>query len=221
MTLWSELFPDRNLLSRQYFNRDDGVVEDVPAPAAAGIIRVSASGGGCAGPSPGGNFSGSPGGGAAFARTKTTCTGGEVFTVRVGRAINGTPTQAIIAHQSIVARKTSGTIICRAAHGYMPGGGPVEDCIGDVIRPGQQAVSGIPGASAGDDQDLFPLGFGGPPAARPGGYGNRWGAAYYGGGGWAKWPFYFEPGGGPTVFASSPAGGGLVCVEFFRTDPGY
>lgn len=221
MTNWSTLFPDRNLLSRQYFNRDDGVIDTIAAPEAATIIRVSASGGGNAGTNPGGLSSGSPGGSAAFARTKTTCTPGEQFSVQVGLA--NLYSVATPAGLSIVKRLPSGTVICQADHGLTTAGGLVANCVGDVKRAGARVVEFATSPSPGDDEDPYPLGFGGPGGQRPyGGNGNRWMAAYYGGAGWWKWPYYVGgSGSGYIVFGRTPAGGGLVCVEFYRSDPGY
>ena len=221
MTLWSTLFPDRNLLSRQYFNRDDGVIDTIAAPEAATIIRVSASGGGNAGDNPGGLVSGQPGGSAAFARVKAACTGGEEFSVQVGLA--NRYSVATAAGLSVVKRLPSGTVICQADHGLQNAGGLVANSVGDVRRAGSRVLTQNTAPSPGDDEDPYPLGFGGPGGQRPySGNGNRWMAAYYGGAGWWKWPYYIGAGGsGYAVFASTPAGGGLVCVEFFRTDPGY
>ena len=212
MTLWSDIFPGRQILERHWF-RNPGTFS-VTAPPRATHIRASANGAG--GWSIDTNRAG-PGG--AFARTKTICAPGEVFNVQVGGHSdrNNRASDIGVAGDSFVKRASTLEVIVYADRGRNNGApGQASNCVGDVTRSGQPGgSSSTDGASAGDESDLYQLGFGGRSNA--GGVGGPYGPAPGGGG---RVLVYWQYGGGYFEMAQAP-GTGLVCVEFFEGDPGY
>lgn len=214
MTLWSDLFNSRHLISRTFYGTPTGIL--VTAPPKAAFVRSSMVGAGgwdSAGPtipSAGGVF----GYGAAFARVKATCTPGEGFDLNVG-GILFTHDAGNAGGDSSLARHIGGTVICKAARGTSTAAGAVVDCIGDTKRAGfaPAPVAGQPtgGSSGSDDADTFPLGFGGRGA-------SPFLAAAPGGGGCKNWKAYFD-GASYELFFDLPPGNGRVCLEFFDQDP--
>lgn len=197
MTLLSTLFPNKNLISRTVYDHDGGTPFTVTAPPHAGIIRVSMVGGGA------------QNAGAAFARTKTTCTPGETFTLAIGLGDNG----GAGVRDTTLTRNTGSVILCRAAGATPNTAGSVAGSVGDVKRAGTVgSFFTTAGGSAGDDADPHPLGYGGSGAFVGGATGNEWRAAYYGAGGFEQSSTYPQ---------KTPAGHGRATVEFFATDPGY
>jgi hypothetical protein len=222
VTFWSDLFAQRHLISRTYyFTRG---VTNITVPAKSAYARLSAVGAG------GWIIStGAFGGGAAFARKKTTVTPGETLAVQVGSILHSESAGDALG-DSIVTRVSGSVVLMKAARGTGTGPGLASSSTGDVKRDGSPGVTIFPsgggglstashgGASAGDDADTFPLGFGGRGAIGDI-TGNRRGAAR-GGGGAYRFVFYTDGGGGGSSW-TFPPGDGLVCVEFFDQDPGY
>jgi hypothetical protein len=204
VTLWSSLFNQRHLISRTFYGLPG--TQTIAAPAHAAFIRVSAVGAG-------GKGNGAFGSGAAFARVKAACAPAEQFSVQVG-SIAHTSGAGDALGDSIVKRVTGSVTICKAERGGTVAGA-AGNCVGDVKRSGT-ASSGfgtVGGASAGDDADAFPLGFGGRAAsffvgAAPGGAGGDNVVVY-------------DNGSGFQITFNFPPGDGRVCVEFFDQDPGY
>lgn len=203
MADFSALFAERNLIDRIWF-LNYGTFNGVLVPAGAGIIRAHGLGAG--GLYSGGGFQ--IGGGGAFARTTTTCTPGEALSVKVGqRASNGA------AGDSSVTRTTGSVVLMKAVSGTASAGGASASCVGDVKRSGGGPApyngTGPVRHSGHDLDDTYSLGFGGR------------GAGYYvgatnGGGGASN--VLNEPANGRM---ETPPGHGKVCLEFFKSDPGY
>lgn len=209
MALWSTFFPGPKLISRTMYGYQASPYAIV-APPGATIIRASMVGGGA-------NQAG-----AAFARVKAACTPGEGFTLSVG---NCAATLAGAGGNTVLTRDTGSVIICRADGAENGVAGSVAGSIGDTKRAGSVYVSGlISGASAGDDADPYPLGYGGDGALihiiNAGSHGNDWRYAYPGAGGWLELPGIWGEEGGPGKWSIYP-GQGRATVEFFKSDPGY
>lgn len=210
---WTQVHRKKHLISRVWYRTPGSTA--IVAPAGAAYVRVSMVGAGK-------EKTGSAGDGAAFARSTTSgITPGEGFTVQVGdKASAGSA-----AGDSIFTRTTGSVVLTKAKSGQNAGPGLASGCVGDVKRDGSAAThSGgeFGGASAGDDADTFPLGFGGPGASQitelaPGG--PRSTPAARGAGGGTGLIGYFDPGNSYSVTVDSPAGHGEVCVEFFNRNP--
>lgn len=199
MTLWSDLFPGKSLITRTFYNWQAGAYT-ITAPAKTTIIRASLIGGGAQHAS------------AAFARVKTTAAAAELFTLSVGG----------VGENTVLTRNTGSVIICRADGAEVGVAGTVAASIGDTKRAGSAVA---PYDAPGDDVDDFPLGFGGGGAfvdAGPTGNvdGFDWRAAFAGAGGDAKTSIIA---GNPFEQATftMPGGQGRACLEFFVSDPGY
>ena len=209
MTLWSELFRVRHLLSRTFYSAPGTQV--IVAPDKAAIIRASLS-------AAGGWANGGFGAGAAFARVKAVCAPGDQFSIQVGDIAHSLGAGDALG-DSILTKLPSNTVLAKAARG---GGGNspglAANCVGDTKRsganPGNTAPDGsmAGGLSAGDDADPYPLSFGGRGAS------HRIAAAPGGGG--AKNYVEYQNGGYQQIWTLCP-GNGLICVEFFDQDPGY
>lgn len=211
MTLWTDLHKSRNLISRTFYGTPG--VQTITAPAGAGIIRASAVGAGAWRTN---NF----GGGAAFARVKTTCTPAEQFQIQVGDIAHTLDT-GDSAGDSVVTRVTGTVVILKAVRAIGAAGGLSTSCVGDTKRSGSSTGgTTIGGTSGGDDGDTFALGFGGR-----GYYQDRFSqkflAAAPGGGGAKAYPVYQSFDGSYVIPFNLPPGNGRVCIEFFKTDPGY
>lgn len=215
MTLWSDLFNSRHLLSRTFYGTPGG--PQIAAPARAAFIRVSMVGAGGWGSEPQTvpSAGGQPGYGAAFARVKTTTTPGELFDLQIGGVV-GTHDAGGSPGDSSCTRHVGGTVICKAARGTATAAGNSANCVGDTRRSGSAPTSSggvrVAGFSAGDDADTFPLGFGGRGA-------SQFLAAAPGGGGWKNMKVYASPDGSYELFMDFPPGNGRICVEFFDQDP--
>lgn len=196
--LHPDLFPLGYPLLRRAWFLEPGLF-DVVAPLGTTWIRASAS--------PAGGFKDDVngwGGGGAFAFDEEACAELASFSVQVGDSQFCRPAANTEAGDSWVKR-AGGTVLVSADRGR-PDGTPglADNCVGSVVRSGQAAAINQGGASAGDDGDALPLGFGGRGASATV-------AAWYGGGGGRvsgsfKWPM-------------KPAGDGRVCLEFFRRNP--
>lgn len=201
MTLWSDLFHTRHLLSRTFYHLPGS--QTITAPAGTAFIRASAVGAG-------GWRTGQWGHGAAFARVKQVASPGAQYVVQVGNQANSLDGGSSLGDSFV--QKVSGSVtILLAQRGLSTSPGLAANCTGDVTRTGTAWAGGQQaGGSAGDDADPFPLGFGGRGgmvtlAPAPGGGGGK--------------NIIAIPGYGNTW--TVPGGSGRVCVEFFDQDPGY
>lgn len=196
--LHSDLFPvGYPLLFRRHFSTPGAF--SIAAPEGAVWIRVSSSGaGGFKDDAPGW------GGGGAFAFDAESSVSG-TYTVQVGDADHARTAQNDALGDGWVKRPDT-SVLVYADRGRPNGsGGLIANCTGSIKRAGTASTSTHGGASAGDDADLYPLGFGGRGASSSV-------SAFYGGGGG------FDLGHDVPTF---PANDGLVCVEFFSANPGY
>lgn len=201
--LHTDLFPlGFPLLQRIYFSLITAAPVAIAAPYDAAYIRAMASGaGGFKDDAPGW------GGGAAWAFTGETCAGGDVFTVQVGDSQHARVAANDALGDSWVKRP-NGTALVYADRGRPNGtGGLVANSTGSVLRAGSAATGSAGGASAGDDSDPFPLGFGGRGATETL-------SAWYGGGGGRI------ANDGAHKFLTFPPADGLLCVEFYLFNPG-
>jgi hypothetical protein len=217
VTLFSDLYPNRDLISRQFFTNPG--TTNIVAPAGAAFIRVSAVGAGgftAFGAGTGFRF----GGGAAFARTLTACAAGDHYDVQVGD-IAHTSGAGDALGDSKVTKVVGGAVIVNADRGRgtgAPNKGLAANCVGDVKRDGSDGGAfGPGGSSAGDDADLIQLGFGGPGIGRSAAEGGAREPASYPGAGGAS-SVFVELG---ESYSGLVPGNGMVCVEFFKTNPGY
>lgn len=197
--VYSVLHRHRHLLSRVFYGDPTIGSITIIAPAKATFIRASAVGAGSA--------SGSQaGGGAAFARVKTTTSAGEQFTLSLGNYL--------ITPDTTLVRVTGSVTILKAAGANAQTGGQASNSIGDTKRSGVNANStGYGGASAGDDADPLPLGFGSR------GISGEFLGPGPGGGGWPSHLVYKSADATYTVAFSHPGGDGRACIEFFDKDP--
>ncbi len=205
MTLWTDIFNRRHLISRLYY-KVPGTV-GIVVPLSSAYARFSAVGAG-------GYPTGSWGAGAAFARTKCPVTPGESINLQVGD-IAGTATDPGLASgDSIVTRVTGSVVLCKADRARAGTPGSAANCIGDVKRSGLAGFN-AGGTAAGDEGDPFELGFGGRGAAQLVGSNTGGGQAVHGGGGQRDHDI------GYGVIEFLTAGYGMICAEFFDIDPGY
>lgn len=222
MTLLSELWSERSLISRTWY-RTPGAAA-ATAPAGAVKMRISAVG---AGGWPTLGFSGGGGGGAAYARTFLTVAPGATFTLQIGDIAATLDTNANVLGDSICTRDGDSVVVCKAARGGGSGGfnigpaGLAANSIGDVTRDGSPGTTFGGGDSAGDDADPFPLGFGGQ-AVRWFGFGTSdVHAAARGAGGAKRYPVYYVEEFSFVRWQDFAPGNGQICIEFFNADPGY
>lgn len=219
MTLWSDLYGSRDLISRTFYKTPGTFT--ATAPAATAYLRVSLVGAG-------GWSSSNPtnrGGGSAFARKKLAATPGAQFSIQVGSIYENLITSGVSAPlaDSIVTRVSDSVVIAKAAHGLgtsVPNKGTAANSIGDTVRDGGDGggngYNTTTGFSAGDDADPYPLGFGGAgitPAANN--LSTIWAAPGVGG----LYSSPLTPDSTATIYI--PAGNGMVCVEWFNKDPPY
>jgi len=199
--IWTEVFPlGYPLLGRVFLDAPGGPVA-VQAPSGAVFVRAAVSGAG-----------GFPddvlrwGGGAAYAFRAEACAPGDVFTAQIGDSQFSRPTADTVAGDSWVKRPNS-TVLVYADRGRHSGTrGLAVNSQGAIRRDGTDATADAGGPSAGDDADIYPLGFGGKGA-------DIALAPYFGGGGGRS--TY------PGFAWNYPAGDGRVCLEFYRINPGY
>jgi hypothetical protein len=209
MTTWAQAFNTPNLISRKEYLTQGTTA--VVVPAGATFMRISASGAGGWQVDDGFSVYGA---GAAFARTKTACTAGESLSVQVGNIANTLQGSDTAAGDSKVTRVTGSVILCRADRAHGLTAGLAANSVGDVKRDGSAGVAYTGGVAAGDEADALPLGFGGrgaqwrdPPTRRQ---------PARGGGGIKDMVLLYT-----SYQPSFPPGAGRVCIEYFRTDPGY
>lgn len=203
MTTWTQLHPDEATLLKRKFFKEPGDF-NFTVPAGASYLRATAVG--CGGQ--GDHWGGS----GALARSTVPVTVGDNIKVHVGDVSTAT-----VAGDSSVLRNDNSTI-CYADRGRGNGNrGLAANSIGDVVRdgnPGSPAGAAIGGAPANDAGDVDPTGMGGYAADVS--YAH---AADAGGGGHT----YYAPDadGNLHFWAAWGAGPGIVCLEFFDTNPGY
>lgn len=225
MTLFTDLYPKTHLLSRTFYNVPG--ISTIVVPSGATITRISLGGAGGWSATPQSGY----GSGAAFARRKTACSGGESFSVQVGDFAYTRDAGSALG-DSIVTRVTGSVVLAKAERGHLTTPGLAANSVGDVTRDGTARTAGdtawssaeaasysgfsitptAPGMSAGDDADTFPLGFGGRGA------GIHITAANGGGGGFQLALNYQS---GFLITDNFFPGMGRVCLEFFDQDPGY
>ena len=196
--LHPDLFPLGYPLIRRVWFQEPGEYS-VQAPADTTWVRASASAAG--------GFKDDVagwGGGAAFAFDEEACAELATFTVQVGDSQFCRPSADTVAGDSWVKR-AGGSILVYADRGR-PDGSPglADNSTGSIARSGSSAGMTQGGMAAGDDQDDFPLGFGGRGASTTA-------PAWYGGGGGRV--------AGPYRWPLKPPGDGRVCLEFFRRNP--
>lgn len=233
MTSYSETYDEKFLISRVSY-ATQGVGVAVVAPPGASVIRVSLVGAGGWGDNRS-NGSGGPrwGGGAAFAKRKTTCSPGEGFTLQIGDTFYSRSTQDTSLADTIVVRNTGSVVIAKAdrGRGFSTGAGRglAANSIGDVVRDGELALehffqydtdtgnafSGYGGASGSDLGDNYGVGVGGlRNKIRLGGC--------EGSGGLLAGVYYIGNNGTPQYQTTEVSpGAGRCVVEFFTADPGY
>lgn len=187
------------LIDRVYFN-EPGTF-NVTAPALTSWVRSAVSGAG--------GFKDDVdgwGGGAAFAFASEDCDPGAAFQVQVGDSQFTRPTANTGQGDSWIKRGDS-SILVQADRGR-PDGSPglLANCVGLIKRSGSAATASAGGASAGDDADPYPLGFGGVGASITN-------APWYGGGGGRV--------SGPFTYPLFAAADGRACLEFYAVNPGY
>jgi hypothetical protein len=203
MTLWSDLFNSKHLLSRGFYGASDSGTLTMPPRAA--FIRASMVGAGGWDSSAASGIGGAAGFAAAFARVKTTCAPGEQFVLSVG-TILATHDAGSSGGDSTLTRVIGSVVICRAARGTATAAGNASNCIGDTKRSGTQSLSG------GDLADTFSLGFGGRSA-------QPFLAAAPGGGGTKNRQVYRSPDATYLLYMTFPPGNGRACIEVFDQDP--
>lgn len=224
MSNWNPDIRTTNNLLRRDWLVTPTTGQTVIAPAGAGIIRASLVGAG------GWRSGGAAGAGAAFARVTTTCTPGESFTAKIGNTANSLDGGSAAGDTELL--RTSGSVQIALAKRGGTNPGLASASVGDLKRDGEAALAGTsgdigigdvfsyyPGGCPGDLEDDFSLGIGGPRAIL--GYGVYTIGAHAGCGGVGVTNVYRNI--GATFFRQSwnNPGHGLMCVEFYRTNPGY
>jgi hypothetical protein len=203
MELWSDLYSARHLIDRQFYGTPGSTT--ITAPAKAAFIRVSLVGAG-------GWANGGFGGGAAFARVKTTCAPGDQFSLQIGDTAH-TLGAGDASGDSLLKTTPGNVVLVKAERGKGTGPGLAANSTGDIKRDGSAAGVSQGGACAGDDADPVPLGFGGRG-------GKSLMGPVPGGGGGKNYVEYAGSGGFQFLWTIVP-GNGRACVEFFDQDPGY
>jgi len=203
MTNWSNIFPRGYPLLQRAYVREPGAVGSIVAPAGAVWVRAGAAGAG-------GYMTSAPGwgGGAAFAYQSEACAPGDAFAYQNGDSQHATSSQEDGLADSWVKRPNS-TFLVYAQRGRPDGGGgSAGACTGSVKRSGSAATSTQGGVAAGDDDLPAPMGFGGR-------------------GGTTTMPPWYGGGGGRVLYPTQgvtwyhPPGDGMLCIEFYRTNPGF
>jgi hypothetical protein len=204
MTSWTEAFNVPNLISRKFYSAPG--TQTIAAPALAGIIRISLVGAG-------GWDTNTYGGGAAFARKKSTATPAETFSLQIGDPLHSIGAGDALG-DSKVTRVTGSVLLAKAERGKAPTRGLAANSVGDVVRDGVDGVYAVGGAPGGDSGDANPLGFGGRgvfwhayPQLQPS----------HGGGGCKAEAIIYTSG----MIQDECPGAGRICIEFFKIDPGY
>lgn len=204
MTTFSDLFPDgAALMGRKWFKLPGNF--NFAVPAGVYFIRASVLGVGGQGE----NW----GGGSAFARAIFPTTPTENLKIQVGRTA-----QADVPGDSWVKRNDN-TVLVYADRGRGSSApGLAINSVGDVRRDGTVGgTGGVGGEPASDAADYGGVGFWGGGARSE--YNAPARAADYGGGGVGVNVYgEYSQLVGVTAY---PAGGGLVCLEFFNANPGY
>lgn len=208
MTNWTSIFPTEALLLGRVFYKDPGLSSFVvPADfvtysgVAPKFVRAMCVGSGGQGDH--------WGGGAAFARSVAPVTVGEALSIQTGNV--GT---ASSLNDSFVKR-ASGQVIAYADRGRGSGvRGVAANSIGDVTRDGQPGGANFGGACASDAADYAGDGFGGVGSD----YGHTIPADFGCGGHILGYVNEYGIDQGTVAWAS---GTGLVCLEFFDSNPGY
>lgn len=187
------------LIERHYFDTPGAIA--ITAPPKTGYVRAGAQASG--------GFKDNAdgwGGGASFAFSAEACAAGATFTGWVGDSQFCRSSQNTTSGDSWIRRANSSLLVY--ADRGRPDGSPglLANCTGTIKRSGSAAASDAGGASAGDDADQYPLGFGGQGASQTF-------APWYGGGG------------GRQTYGSlvwlHPPGDGRLCVEFYSRNAGY
>lgn len=199
--LHSDLFPlGYPLIARYVYTTPGGIT--VPVPLGSTWLRAGAGGAG--------GFQDSAngwGGGAAYAFAGEACAYGSTYTGQVGDSQFSRPAANTNLGDSWV-RRPDASILTYADRGRPDGTpGATANCTGSTKRAGSAPTASQGGASAGDDADPFPLGFGGRGAS------DTVAAWYGGGGGYSSSGAYYFP--------QFPAGDGRLVLEFYRYNPGY
>lgn len=200
MTTWSSLHADEAVLVQVKWLKEPGAY-NVTVPAGAKFVRASALG--CGGQ--GDHW----GGGGASARSRVAVTPGDNLVCQVGDT-----STAGVAGDSFVKRN-DGSVICYADRGRGIGSaGLAANSTGDVKADGAPGASNIGGAPASDATVYNPAGFGGVAQSI-----SNTNAADYGGGGHLQGDS--DENGIGIVIGAFGAGTGLVCLQFFDSDPAY
>lgn len=198
---FSDLFPlGYPLIQRTYF-RTPGATGLIVAPPKTLFVRAAAAGaGGYKDDADGWGY------GAAYAFRSEACAAGAQFTYQVGDSQFCRVAQNTVAGDTWIKRQDTSSLVY-ADRGKPTQAGLVGNSAGAVRRAGSAPTGTDGGASAGDDADPYPLGFGGRGASRTL-------APWYGGGGGRQ--TY------PIIGAwFHPPGDGMACIEFWALNPGY
>lgn len=184
------------LIKVVYF--DEPGTYTVTAPAGTAWLRVGSGGAG--------GFKDDAdgwGGGAAFAYSEEACLPGAAFTVQVGDSQFARPSANTVAGDSWIKRADASVLVY--ADRGRPDGSPglAANCTGVTKLDGSSATSDAGGASAGDDSDPNPMGFGGRGASLTN-------APWFGGGGGR-----FT---GPYLYPLFPPADGRICLEFYSAN---
>lgn len=201
MTTWTSLFPDEAVLLSRVFKKTPGQY-NVTVPAGATYMRAHALG--CGGQ--GDHWGGS----GAYAKSVVPVNAGDNILVQVGdTSTSSTPGDSWV-------KRNDGTVVCYADRGRGVGTrGLASNSIGDVTYDGQDGdqFNSKGGAVTSDQNDYDPV-FG--PGA-----GANWGGGitgFYGAGGHL---IAQTENGNFVGYVATPAGSGIVCLEFFNANPNY
>lgn len=202
MTTWTQLFPDEAVLLGRRFFKEPGIY-NATVPALTNFVRAHAVGSG----GQGSNW----GGGGAYARSVVPVQPGDNLVIQVGDVSTATT-----VNDSFVKRN-NGSVICYADRGRGIGTrGSASLSIGDITRDGSPGSdpTGVGGAPGGDLTDYATAGFGG----RGTDYTQTF-APDYGGGGHRT--VQTDGFGNFIGYTAWVAGTGLVCLEWFDSNPHY
>ncbi|HKT53686.1 MAG TPA: hypothetical protein VJP88_04500, partial [Caulobacteraceae bacterium] len=159
--LHSTLFPlGYPLIARYVFTTPGAFSVTAPAPPdfAFGATYIRA------GVSAAGGFRDNAagwGGGAAFAFAGEACTPGAVYTGQVGDSQHSRPEADDALGDGWLKRPDSSLLVYGDRGRWNGNPGLAANCTGTIKRDGSAATANAGGASAGDDADPYPLGFGG------------------------------------------------------------
>lgn len=197
---WSAIRSDEAVLVGVIWKKEPGSY-NVTVPAGAKFVRAHAQA--CGGQ--GDHWGGS----GAYARSRRPVTPSDNLVVQVGTVNTSLP-----AGDSFV-KTNAGDVICYADRGRGSGNaGLAANSIGDVTRDGAPGAPPVGGAPPSDAADPECRGFGGVGADVAA---DR--TADYGGGGLVTTDN--DENGIGIIVGAFGAGTGLVCLEFFDSDPGY